>query len=198
MRRSFEKLDKENFNRLYKSLVRPNLEYAQAVWSPYWIKDIEILENVQRRATKQVQGLRGMEYEERLRALRLPTLVYRRLRGDMLECYKITSKRYDRKVGRILTYNRHVTGIEDRNRGHNKKLYALRADKVVKWKSFAYRVVDIWNDLSDDIVNATSIDSFKNKLDKYWSEQGFLYDYRKMYDKFDLVMGEDEEEEDDE
>ena len=51
-------------------------------------KDIEQLERVQRRATKLVTGFRNMLYENRLRAMKLPSLVYRRYRGDMIEVYK--------------------------------------------------------------------------------------------------------------
>ncbi len=55
VKRSFTYMDTEMFLPLYKTLVRPHLEYATAVWSPYFQKDILLLENVQRRATKQVK-----------------------------------------------------------------------------------------------------------------------------------------------
>ena len=70
---------------LYKVLVRPHLEYANQIWTPHLIKNITAVENVQRRATKMIPGLRDLEYEQRLFKLRLPTLAYRRLRGDMIE-----------------------------------------------------------------------------------------------------------------
>ena len=75
-RRSFEYLDKDTFNKLYTALVRPHLEYANAVWNPYKKKDITTLENVQPRATKMVPGLGDKYYEDRLKDLRLPTLTY--------------------------------------------------------------------------------------------------------------------------
>jgi len=68
---------------LYKSLVRPLLEYANTVW----MCDIEKIEKVQMRATKLIQGLSSRSYEERLRVLQLPTLRYRPLRGDMIQLY---------------------------------------------------------------------------------------------------------------
>ena len=68
--------------------MRPHLEYAQTVWSPHLARQTKILENVQIRATKLVDGMSDMEYEDRLKLLKLPTLRYRRERGDMIEIYK--------------------------------------------------------------------------------------------------------------
>ncbi len=69
------------FNMLYKSMVRPHLEYGNAVWHPYKVKDVERIESVQRRATRMIPGMTGLSYEERLKRLNLPTLQYRRMRG---------------------------------------------------------------------------------------------------------------------
>ena len=71
-------------------MVRLLLEYGATIWYPRFIADVEILENVQRRATKLMPYFRELSYEERLKKLKLPTLVYRRLRGDMVEAYKLT------------------------------------------------------------------------------------------------------------
>ena len=83
IRRSFSYLDCQSFKKMYTAVVRPHLEYAQAVWSPNSRKYINMLENVQIRATKLVDELGKMEYPERLKRLDLPTLLFRRLRGDM-------------------------------------------------------------------------------------------------------------------
>ena len=73
IRRTMVYLNRHNFNLLYTSLVRPHLDYGNAVWSPRYVPDINKL-----------------EYKERLEALNLPTLQYRRFRADMIETYKIT------------------------------------------------------------------------------------------------------------
>ena len=91
IRRSFIHLDEEMFLKLYKALVRPHLEYANVIWHPTKIKDITAIENVQRRATKYLPSLKNLSYEERLQKLKLPTLRYRRLRGDMIKTYKLMS-----------------------------------------------------------------------------------------------------------
>ena len=80
----FQFLDAEMFSLLYKSLVRPHLEYASPVWSPTTKEDIKRIESVQRRATKLVPQLSQLSYTERLVALKLPTLEYRRTRQDLI------------------------------------------------------------------------------------------------------------------
>ena len=87
IRRSFTYLDAEVVRTLYTSLVRPSLEYANAVWSPMYKKDAVAIENVQRRATKLVPKLKNLSYEERLKSLNLPSMYYRRARGDMIETF---------------------------------------------------------------------------------------------------------------
>lgn len=72
IRRSFTHLDQHNFKLLYKALVRPHLEYGHAVWYPHLRKHIDLLEQVQRRATRQVPGLAHLSYTDRLRRLGLP------------------------------------------------------------------------------------------------------------------------------
>ena len=80
---------------LFKSLVRPHLEYSNAVWCPYLLKDIQRIEKVQRHFTKRIEGMDGLTYEQRLQKLNLPSLEYRRLRGDLIEVFKITHNIYD-------------------------------------------------------------------------------------------------------
>ena len=77
IRRTFVFLEKHNFNLLYRSLVRPHIQYGNIVWSPFWKADINLIENVQRRATHFIPEINENDYQERLEKLDLPTLAYR-------------------------------------------------------------------------------------------------------------------------
>ena len=88
IRRSFIYLDGPTMKKLYTSLVRPILEYGNVAWAPTRKRRQQMIENIQRRTTKLVPELKNLEYGDRLRALKLPSLYYRRARGDMIETYK--------------------------------------------------------------------------------------------------------------
>ena len=89
IKRSFSVRDKDVILHLYKSLVRRHLEYSVQAWRPYFQNDIDTIEGVQRRATKVISDLKDKGYENRLRFLNLTTLETRRLRGDLIEVFKI-------------------------------------------------------------------------------------------------------------
>ena len=95
IKRNFIFLTEEAFVILYKSIVRCHLEYANSVWNPYRQGLIKDLEKVQMRATKLVLTVKNLTYKERLQRLKLPTLKYRRTRGDMIEVFKILTGKYD-------------------------------------------------------------------------------------------------------
>ena len=94
IRRSFSYIVEFSIPLLYKAIVRPHLEYSNAVWHPRWKKDMEALEAIQHTATKLVPGLGKKSYVDRLEALSLQSLYYRRARGDMIEFYKYLSDVY--------------------------------------------------------------------------------------------------------
>ena len=132
IRRSFDYLDINMFKYLHKSIVRSRLEYAVPVWSPYKKEDIREIESVQRRATKLIPNLKNLEYEDRLRKFDLPSLVFRRLRGDMIEVFKILNGIYDPEVAPQLQL-----AEDDKNlRGHKWKLKKQRVEKLDLRKYF--------------------------------------------------------------
>ena len=84
VRRTFEKMSPALFTLVYKTFVRPHVEFCPQVWSPYKKFRIKKIEKVQRIATKGVIGMRALEYHERLEKLQLTSLKERRERGDLL------------------------------------------------------------------------------------------------------------------
>ena len=110
IKRTMTYIDRNMFIGLYKSLVRPLLETSVSVWNPYMVKHVKQLEAVQRRATKLVRGISQLSYNERLQALKQPTLQYRRKRGDMITTYKIFHGLVDTdpsnffKINHIISY----------------------------------------------------------------------------------------------
>ena len=167
IRRSFKFLDAEMLKQLYKGLIRPHLEYANVVWSPQYAKDATLLENVQRRATKMVPEIKNLEYEDRLKALRLPSLLYRRRRGDLIEVYKYKQEIYNVKSEGLLPPSKY-----DRTRGHTYKLEKQSCRLDLRKKFFSLRVHTVWNQLPKEVAEAPSLNSFKSRLDKYlWDLQ---------------------------
>lgn len=163
IRKSFSCINTDLFLKLYKSYVRPLLEYAYQVWSPYFKKDIDILEKVQRRATKMVLFLRHKSYEDRLDTLGLTTLEKRRQRGDLIETYKILTEHYDVPSLKSM----YTKNTNERLRGHSLKLNRNNTTSNPRKHFLSNRVVDTWNKLPEEVISANSVNSFKNKLDKY-------------------------------
>ena len=168
--RSFVYKDIYTVKKLYLALVRPHLEYGNIIWSPKYRKDIDRIERVQRRATRMVEELRQLPYEERLRRMELPSLVYRRYRGDMIEVYKY--------INRMNYSSRDIlpVALDTCVRGHRLKLLKRHCRTDLRHEFFSYRVVSRWNLLPEEIVTAPSLNIFKNLLDRYWMDGCFGMD----------------------
>ena len=162
IRIGFACLDEEIFMNLYPVLVRPLLEYCVQVWSPYKQKYIDLIENVQRRATKLVPGLRRKTYDQRLDKLKLTRLVERRYRGDMIHAYNIMTNKGDYKRERFFQLARE-RGDPELHTGL--KMYKKRARKSVRRNFFSQRVINPWNLEKREVVQKEKTSGFKKGFD---------------------------------
>lgn len=163
--RSLSYKSSKNIIPLYKSLVRPILEYGSPFWNPYLQKDIDSLERVQRRATKMIPWARNMEYGERLRALGLQSLEDRRCRSDIIQIYKLLNG-FDK-----LDISRFIVKLDNSSTRSNGYKIAPKSGrryrKDIFKNSFFCRITGAWNSLPEFVVQSNSISSFKKNYDKY-------------------------------
>ena len=150
---------------LYKSLVRPHLEYSTAVWSPHYVKDREMLEKVQRRFTRMVPGLGDLGYEERLGVLGLMTLEERRNRSDMVEMFRVLKGLSAIPVETFLELNGN-----GRTRGNLMKIVKKVVQTDIRKFFFSQRVINRWNSLDERVVSAETVDSFNPQMPKVFRQ----------------------------
>ena len=151
---------------IYISKVRLILEYANVVWMPYKRKHIDLIESVQRHFTRYIIGMKEMRYEDRLKSLKLYSLEYRRFRGDMIEVFKMCHGHYDPITTKtLLTYNN-----KSNTRTNDFKLLKNRVNSTQFLNFFTNRVINPWNKLPREAVNAGSINAFKKHIDYIYRE----------------------------
>ena len=149
IRRSFALIDERTLPLLFKTLVRPHLEYGNLVWGPFNRADQKRVERTQRRATRLVASIRLLPYQERLRILKLPSLYYRRRRGDMIQTYQLFHGGVDMDPASIFTLADRIRNT----RVHPFKLHKVPAVGRVRRSVFAVRVVNDWNSLPPEVLS---------------------------------------------
>ena len=177
IRRSFTSLSHNSFIKLYKALVRSHLEYGVSVWHPHKIKHIEMIESVQRRATRYLPGLKSLSYENRLKILNLPSLTYRRIRGDMIIVYKLLNNYYNVDPSLLINLKTY-SDVRLTGRNHILAIFHEFCNKDTRKYFFTNRVAHHWNNLPHHVIFSPSLNTFKNRLDDYWDKIPFKYDYK--------------------
>ena len=159
------------FLSLYKSNNRPHLRYATVVWSQQFKKDIILLENIQRRATRLVNSAKRLGYADRLKVLGLPTLEYRREQADMIQMYKIINNIDYVDQDKFFTMSLNRT-----TRGHSKKIFKNRYRLNVRANSFSNRIGNTWNSLTESDVSAPSLNAVKSRLNQCWKGHPYKFE----------------------
>ena len=166
IRISFMYLNAEVLTTLYKALVRTHLEYANQCSNPYLKKYKIMIENVQRRATRLVANIQKLSYPERLKALKLPTLEYRRKRGRMIEVFKTLNGMYDAAATEgLFTINERDT------RGNPYKILTRKTKTTARQNFFTIAAINDWNSLPEGIKSSENVNIFKARLDKLWASK---------------------------
>jgi len=160
IRRSFVSRAPKFISELYKTYVRPHLEYCVEVWNPMFEEDIRKMEKVQNKMTKLIRNGNQLTPDQRNQHLGLTSHQTRRMRGDLINIYKnIDNHSY-------FTLRNNVC-----LRGHSKTIVIPRSSGLIKAHSFSVRSLKEWNALPDEIVNSNSLNSFKSSLDRYFMNQ---------------------------
>ncbi|KFW07828.1 hypothetical protein N327_01742, partial [Fulmarus glacialis] len=160
IKRSVTSRSREVILPLYSAPVRPHLEYCVQLWGPQHKEDMDLLEPVQRRATKMIRGLEHLSYKDRLRELGLFSLEKRRFQANLIAAFQDMKGAY-KKAGEGL-FTRACT---DRTRANGFKLKEGRFRLAIRKKFFTMRVVRHWNGLPRDVVDAPSLEAFKARSD---------------------------------
>jgi len=143
----------------FSTYVRPLLEYCSPVWSPTSVTLVNDLESVQRRFTKRLPGLKSLSYDDRCARLGIDRLELRRLRADLILCYKILHGLI------LLSSDDFFTKVCNRaTRGRSSKLFLPDSRVNCRQHFFAVRIIPVWNSLPGDVVSASSLSLFTGRL----------------------------------
>ena len=155
---------------VFISHIRPILDFASVAWFTGYSGDIKLLEGVQRRWTKRIDGFRHLSYSDRLAQLSLYSVKGRLIRADLIMVFKILNN-YCPDLSHLLIRN-----FNRDTRGHSSKLFVPRCFTEIRARFFSVRVVDIWNGLPEHVVSAQSIEVFKRLLHNALGQRLFDFD----------------------
>ena len=150
--------------RAYMTYVRPILEYSTCVWSPYMLKDIRQVEDVQRYFTRRMFPKCTLSYSERLAILGLESLECRRLKFDLKMYFKILHHQTNLEPSKFFLFQNHERTKTRGGHSYTLKKHLFSSNRL--FNSFCNRAVDCWNALPEDLVTAESYKRFCSKIRK--------------------------------
>ena len=179
IQRSFHYRTRKNLVPLFKSFVRPQLEFAVQAWCPWAEGDKKSLEKVQERMVRMLSDVQGGTYEEKLERVGLTTLTDRRERGDAIETFKtlngfnrVNKEKWftiEQDDTRPTRRNTAITNEGEIRRSNVLKEEAARLE--VRKRCFNVRAARTWNGIPDTVRQQKSVNSFKSAYDKWKKSQ---------------------------
>ena len=171
LKRSFTNWSPAVFTLLHKTFIRPVMEYGAPAYFPCTKGEANSLEAVQRLGTRMVPELRGLTYSDRCLSLGLFTLRYRRTRADLIFIYRVLVRRdfpeFEGLFPRLL---------DSRTRGHDIRIKVTRTDNLPHVYRLSRRAIADWNRLPEEAVHATTITTFKMKMDAAFASADYNID----------------------
>lgn len=150
--------------RMYLSLVRPQAEYGTPIWSPSLIKNIDLIEKIQRRYTKKIPGLGNLTYKQRLETLKFDSLEKRRLYNDIIEGYKIINQLTSIDAQNLITFNPSVRTTRSSTKLN---IYPKRYRTKIGKNFFSMRLAKFWNSLNAQTQHSHSLKHFIRLIKKH-------------------------------
>ena len=152
---------------LYKTFVRPHLEYNSTIWSPHTKKNEKIIEKVQKRMCNLIYGSHSsLSYQEKLKSAGLLSMKTRRLKHDLISVYKMKNNLIDLNFEDFFQTNQYK-----KTRGSIFKLVVPKSNKIIRQHFFTCSIIKHWNQLKSSDINAWNINLFKKKVIRYLARQ---------------------------
>ena len=173
MQRAFHYRTKTTLVPIYKTFIRPKLEFGVAAWNPWLEMDKAALEKIQERMIRLLSDAKGKNYEEKLKDVGLTTLTERRERGDAIEAFKTLNgfNQVDKSQWFEIeseeqrpTRQNTVIDVEGERRKNN-VLKVEKARLEVRKNYFNIRAAKVWNNIPDDVRNKKTVNGFKAAYD---------------------------------
>ena len=147
---------------LYVSHIRPIMEYGSCVWNVGYLEDDRRLERLQRKWTREIDGLTGLDYVCRFKKIGSYSIKGRLLNIDLIQIWKAIHSDVDVGLSDIFEYPRNT-----HTRVHTYKLSIPLCQKEVKKRSFALRCVNIWISIPAETMASNNVETFKAQLDRF-------------------------------
>ena len=161
--KNFVSKDPKFLMKLFDNYVKSNLCYCSVITNPTLKKDINTLEKVQRRFTKHINNMHNLSYEDRVKQLNIHSLEYERLKTDLIYAYKI--------MNGLLPTQGVAFCISNRN---TRQRLTTKFKTTERQNFITNRIVNIWNQLPENIVESNSLNAFKRNLEKFDLSQFLL------------------------